>query len=369
MTEFFDTPGLKDRDQLDVMHQTGIEDLVRTVARFNAIILAVSVDNGMDSTVFEALSAYEELFVKALSEMLVVVLTVNREEPESELQMILKSNSRALKKVSYVKKERTFCVSLADVRKKRGQSYTHEQLRNLLSLCRTMDEQVVSTVSDLFNSVKKGFEQKRVEIEQAIILANYVGWMWLEEILRLYENAKYAKMFDLIVEGFIINDGAILNGGVTGAIKSLSKKHRITTIGVKPIGQRAAGLWFNLKNKYLQCNNDSGLLRLLGTEIDRETLGLTIEGPNSRNYLTLRVHRYTVFIFDPTNEAQEQLMRHTMEVSQSHADDLDKDLIDDLLEINIVRVVNKLRKPKMLKLEPEANSSMLREGYERRAIG
>ncbi|CAN8064709.1 unnamed protein product [Agarophyton chilense] len=81
-TDVYNTPGLNDKDGLDVWYEAAIEDHIKILQQKSSLIMTVNVDGGISRATFDSLDMYKKMFGEDMASMLILVPTVN--EPASE---------------------------------------------------------------------------------------------------------------------------------------------------------------------------------------------------------------------------------------------------------------------------------------------
>lgn len=388
LTEFYDTPGLNDKDGLDLLYESSIEDLIRTMSFANAIVMTVAVDQGLTKSMFSAIDSYSRLFGDSLSKMFILVMTVNYPSTRKQHIDVYRLNWPTLARLkgSIVSKRHTFCISLADIRKgqdgggahmaygnkteldgnyrPRTSTYamptpSHEVLEEILQICMSMEMQVIALLKGRFNEIREGFNSKGEEIEQSLEKLQDIGWMRYESISSQYEDAPMVRMRQGLIDGFVMKDTDVLRKSFAIANMGLLNKIRKTVVFVKPVGGRAKQLWSTFKKKHAKSENESVLLRQLGYEIDKANLGIYVEGPSTRFIGTLRVHKYCLFVFDPAKEAQEHLIEHMIRVSQDEENELKQEVVEDLYKDKLMKAVRRVSRRKSHMRSLGRSSSLL----------
>ncbi len=119
LCEVYDTPGLNDKDKLDVYYQAAIEDKIVGLQQANALVLTISVDGGITDSTRRAIDEYKALFGQNMVRMLIVVLTTNESADKRACDHLIEMNMGTLVglidgiTISNVK-----CISLEDLGRK-----------------------------------------------------------------------------------------------------------------------------------------------------------------------------------------------------------------------------------------------------------
>lgn len=85
--EVYDTPGLNDKDRLDVLCEAVIEDHIHTLQRASTLSMTINVDGRLNNSMRCALESYKKLFGEGSSSMLLVFLTVNEPATYDEQEL------------------------------------------------------------------------------------------------------------------------------------------------------------------------------------------------------------------------------------------------------------------------------------------
>ena len=341
VTEIYDTPGLNDKDGLDVLYQAAIEDHITILQRASALVMTVSVDAGMTQSAFKSVAAYKTLFGDSIGSMLIVVLTVNETADAEELRDHLELNWPTVSGIdNRIMKKNVFCVSLFDLRG-RTRSASHGVVNDIRLTCRAMPMKVIEAIEERFRQLQESMLKGSADVEKEVESIMNDGWQRYEYLSEQYEASAYAKLTggcnsSGFVDGFVMKRTStgkkVLAWTSLGMINTIRKD----AIHIRPQGKTAERAWHKFVEKY-GCGDlhRCDLMWLFGNLLDDWGLGVIVSDRRTTFVGTLRVKRYDVRVFDPVNRTHEEL-RHLLQTylsqfQQEQEEELRPELIADMM--------------------------------------
>lgn len=157
VTEICDTPGLYDKDDLDILYKADIEDNVRALQKASLYVMTIDVDGGLDSAAWKTLKTYKSLFGEPMISMLVLVLTINYPANTQKLLETIEINWPSITGENRdIAKSNIYAVSLKDLRSLE-ESCSHEVVRSLATLCREKPMKPMAAFIDHINGIRNSY--------------------------------------------------------------------------------------------------------------------------------------------------------------------------------------------------------------------
>lgn len=365
MTEIFDTPGLNDKDGLDVFYQAAIEDQIRILQRASAFVMTVNVDAGITEATFTSLAAYKELFGESIASMLMIVLTSNEPADEGALDDLQEFNWPTISGLDHaIAKKNVFCLSLHDLRENQ-QSVSHKIVENIARACRNMELRMIESLSRRYNDIRQSLLARSLSANRQVQELMNDGWQAYESLARQYEGSKYVKMTteeDGMLDGFVMKHASIKRRLVTVLSGGLVNCVRKVAITVVTVGSNAQRAWQEMIKTYSHERSHANLMWEFGDVVDRYDLGFCVQDKNIYHFGTLRVKPYTVTVFDPVTWAHDELAAHLKKMMADHREEFVPEVMCELLKLALPASVRFARQwSKKLKI-----SACQKEGRKRR---
>ena len=188
--EVYDTPGLNDREKLDVFFKACIEDKIVEVQRASAIILMVAADERIKGNLEDTFKDYQKLFGSQISKMLIVVLTTLRENATKETtEKMIEDNYESIKGyIDTITDNDVYSLSLSDLRNNR-QSYSQNVVAKITSRCQNQELKMIEALKDKYEKI---WDELKVRSVHAIAGVNEMvkdGWIRFESMATEFETA------------------------------------------------------------------------------------------------------------------------------------------------------------------------------------
>lgn len=338
-TEIYDTPGLNDKDGLDLYYQTAIEDEIRKLQRASTLIMTVAADAGLTGSASNSLKVYKELFGEGLASMLLLVLTINEEGDKDYLEEVKEINCPTISKWdSEITEKNVYCVSLCDLRNGKD-SPSHAVLRSIASRCRNMNMRIIESLANRYRNLRESLKDKTDTVHRQVQELMNEGWRAYEELARNYECSRQAMMTCAKdgagnLNGFVIKESSLKLRAVTALSAGVVNRVRKTRILIYLNGRTANEAWQQMVERYKDQSNGSHLMWEFGDIVDKHGLGFMVKEQNMYYTGTLRVTPYSVVVFDPVNHAHEELACH-LEKKLQQQDELRPDVLSELMTLSI----------------------------------
>ena len=347
VTEFYDTPGLNDKDGLDVWYESAIEDQVRILQRASSFIMTVSVDSGITGSALKSLKSYKSLFGPSMSTMMIIVLTINEPATLDELNTHLQINVPTVMGLDRtILEQNIFCVSLHDLRESE-KSDSQKVIRAIAKLCRNMPMKVIEALVQKYRAIQNALLQKSGNLKKEVQLMMDDGWQTYDHLTNMYEQSPYIKMTGEgssgRMNGFVMknSDKKLLSlaVGTLGLVNCIRK----IAIHISVRGKKATKTW----EKFLQTNalirHDSNLMRHFGDMLHNGGMGVIVKDMSTLLVGTFRIKRYQVIIFDPVSHTHEELSAYLQEVIQESYEEWKPEIINELMKCSLPPAIRSKR--------------------------
>lgn len=339
VTEFFDTPGLNDKDGLDVMYQTAIEDQIRIYQRASTLILTIAVSDGITDAASKGLEQYKNLFGADIIDSLIVVLTLVESANAQTLASYKELNWPTVNGLDEnIKKRNVFCVSLHDLRIKDG-SASHKIAEDIAYACRGMRLKLISALKTRYLNLKElmGNEgRKRAAAIQDLVSG---GWLQYDKLTEQFESSPFMSLdYRMLWEGFVMKDTDAAKRFTAIATLGVVNKIRKTAIHVEARGERAKQAW----QKFLKKNNgssNSDLMRKFGENLFDSNLGVLVSNDGFTRCGTLKIYLHSVTVFDPVAKCQEEMAVYLDNILTEKTKSLRPEVVGELLKAAVPTVI------------------------------
>ncbi|PXF40430.1 hypothetical protein BWQ96_09858 [Gracilariopsis chorda] len=334
-TDYFDTPGLNDKDGLDVWYQSAIEDHIKTFQRASTLIMTVSADSGINGAAFQSLGNYKELFGQSMASMLIVVLTVNDAAEESELELVKALNLPTVAGLdARLDHQNVFCVSLYDLRHNYD-SASRRTVQRIASRCKSMSMKLVEALADRYRSLQNALREKRGSLEKELTSLIDEGWQAYDQLTEQFENSAYVKLTadeDGWFDGFVMKKTSPSKKSMAFMTAGVLNRIRKFAIHVNHDSEISTSLWnrFLEENKSDRHNRD--LMWFFGDLLDRKGLAVVVQELGTVLVGSLRVNRFTIRIFDPVHYTHDELHTYLQEKLDENAQCLRPEVLGTLLK-------------------------------------
>lgn len=342
VSEIYDTPGLNDKDGLDIFYQCAIEDHIKVVQRVSSLIMTVNVDSGMSHSPFKSLGTYKELFGENMTSMLIVVLTINDPAEESELDEVRQLNWPTIHGLDgRIKERNVFCLSLHDLRND-GDSASHAVVGEIAEISRGMPLQMIQTLAERYRKLRDALKAKSDHVDKQVAEIMNDGWQIYDDLTDQFESSPYVKLTD-------DNDG-FMNGFVmkkTGHRKMLTafctlgilNCIRKTAVHVMCQGKDAECAWKSFLENNSHQRQNREVMRAFGDYLYDWGLGVIVKDMDTTLVGTLRVKRYKVTIVNPFSTAHDELSPCLHDLISGSAEELRPELLRELVQSVLPPVV------------------------------
>lgn len=331
VTEVYDTPGLFDRDDLDVLYKADIEDHIRALQRASTVIMTINVEKGIDSAVWSSLQVYREMFGSTMFTMLVVVLTINEAGSTEILNDIVDFHWADITGASRdIVRENVFAVSLKDLREL-NESRSHEVVEYIAKLSRQNPMQPLGAFVNHFNAIRTAINSKAGSVSEYYQELLNTGWNTYEKLTKQYEGSARVCMKSRGAGAF---NGFIMKGGASASVggNTFTKWIRSgkTVLTVKTSCPRSQEAWSEFALQYKEKRNRSDLMWKLGDRLYRNGFGVIVRRGVCHQHFGYSIERHEVFIFQPSEKAQQKVNRALYDLTNECAEELSQGAIAEI---------------------------------------
>lgn len=331
LTEYYDTPGLNDRDGLDPMYEAAIEDKIVTLQRVSTLVVTVSIDGGLTGSFDNALKQYRKLFGTDMFGMLIVVLTVNDNISDKEAEENIEINwPNIAGKSTMIRRDRVYCIGLKGLRDGAGGSgeqslsrIRREILRDRMVLISSIRQHHAKLQADIRK--KKQLE----EAEVSDLIDN--GWQTFEELEKLYWTKPYVKVAEYTLSGFVMKQGGVARMTVSLLSGGMINKVRKYAINVVTAGSRSIQCWLDFLEKVPPGSHDCDALTIFGDMIDKRGLAVLVSEDPSSHVGTMRLTSWTLTVIDPTARIGETVLEYIGKMLEESEADIREDIAQELI--------------------------------------
>ena len=299
LTEIYDTPGLNDKDHLDPYYIASIEDTIVAVNEVSALVLTISVGEGIKGSILDCIETYKKLFGTRMTSLLFIVLTTNDEADEEDCEEWIDLNYDTI--VGYIpglNKKNVLCVSLPDLRNGTD-TYSHMVVSRLMQKCRSMRLTIVESLMEELADLEINLREKRVATQAQVQKCVNDGWLKYERLMKEYESASYSKVCSDhlgFVNGFVYKHCNPKTRVLTAASAFL---YHPTPKNAVHISYSHSEFWDKFVQSEKQNSDDSGAMRRFGDTIEREGLAVLVEEMASTFVGTRKVRRHVIRLWSP----------------------------------------------------------------------
>ena len=331
VTEIYDTPGLNDKDGLDIWYQSAIEDQIAILQRASAFIMTIAVDAGITESARRSLKSYTSLFGHSMTSMMFIVLTINKKATQRELKNYKELNVPHVLGLGRISKENIHCVSLYDLRE-REKSASHDVVQRIAKKSRDMPMKVIEAFEKKYKELGKALSRKSNDITKGVKKALDDGWQVYENVTDHFENRKCTAMEKEgdRMNGFVMSNSTKKNVAMKAITLGVVDRVRKVAVHMSPHGKKAKCAWQKFRKENRTKRHNSNLMRKFGDELYKSGLGVIVKDVPIRRYDILRVKSYEVAIFDPVGLAHEELAAYAHKMFQKGPQELKPELIDEL---------------------------------------
>lgn len=307
LTEVYDTPGLNDKDGLDVYYQASIEDKIIALQLANSLVLTIAVDSGITNSTRLAIEEYESLFGRNMVNMLIIVLTTNDSASRKECDFLIEKNWPTIASlVDGITLSNVMCVSLHDLRSSE-ESYSHSAVADLLLRCQSMPLKMIDSLSEKYSKIRCNMLKEKGQIHYDLAEITKDGWTAYDELTENYESAPEVKVTDMCEIGFVYKRTStakkLLSVVSLGAC-NLIRKFAVHVEFTDPDDEI---IWDKFLN--LELTNSHDAMRVFGDMLEEEGLAVQVKVGNPTKIGTLLVRRSYVSVFNPERNARNRIAK------------------------------------------------------------
>lgn len=268
VTEYYDTPGLNDRDGLDPMYEAAIEDKIVTLKRVSTLVVTVSIDGGLTHSFDKALGEYQRLFGTDMFGMLIVVLTVNENISEQRAKHNIEINwPNIAGKSKLIRKSRVYCIGLKDLRDSvRSSGASGKALAGIHREILSGRLVLISSIREHYTALEQEIRTKKDLEENQVEKLVDDGWQCFEELEKKYLTKPHVKVGEKVA-GFVMKQDSVFRCLLKEATGGLCNTVRKYVIMVNPAGEKANKCWRMFLQTVPAGSRDRLALRVFGNMI------------------------------------------------------------------------------------------------------
>ena len=328
LTEIYDTPGLNDKDHLDNYYLASIEDTIVAVNEINALVLTVSVSEGIKGSILDSIKTYKKLFGKRMTSLLFVVLTTNDRADEEECEELIDVHySTIVGYISDLDKRNMLCVSLRDLRNGTD-TYSHLVVSDLIRKCQSMELKIVESLMEDYADLVIHLRRNRRVTQEQLQKRIDNEWLQYEELRKEYESASYSKV--------CIDNWGLVNGFVHKDCSRITKK----LLSVKTtihIAYTDIEIWRNFVRAERNSGDSTGAMRRFFDAIEKEGLAVIVEEMATRMCFAMKVRRHIIRLWNPRQDAAKAL-REFIDAKKVKLPDLEPYIFERLENQNLAAI-------------------------------
>lgn len=334
--ELFDTPGFNDKDGLDILYETNIEDKIALKEKVSTFIFTMSAGDGLKGSDKDALEKYTKMFGENVLSMLIIVLTTGDPLSEEELFELKEDNYPTLSTYHrHIDENNIYAVSLSDLRDKID-TPSHKVIaqikEKMLKMPLVMTELLMQQLKDLL----QGVDTNNRRIKSALESLKLREWGKYYALEKQYEKSRILRLTDNLDRIVFQAPSAIKQVSQGRSSRSLWKNILSRTIvQVEAWDDRSKTAWreFPAINSSQSPTNVMGAL---GNYLHSEELAVFVEKQEHSNLKRYFSTLYKVSIFDPNQKRHHKLRETINRILDGRKEQLVPDLVRELPNLRVI---------------------------------
>lgn len=355
--EIYDTPGLNDKDGLDVLYESLIEDKIFLTEKVSTFIMTIGVDGGLNGSSIKSIENYVKLFGNNIYSMLIIVLTTIETVSGDRLKNIRDDClSDVLSINRNIKEEHIFAVSLPDLRNQQFESKSYEVIGEIKNLLTGMRLQLTQILREQLQLLRQSVGVEDEKARKALRLYMNTGWQKFEYLATNFRNSGFSKMVWIPKhEGFVYQVQSLLKSIISGKISSIKWREILgkTIIQVDTWDERSALAWEKFKEENKGNKRSRELMQELGDFLYDEDLSVVVMKKEIEGLKKHHSSLYKLSICDANFIKHRKLKETVDELLDGKTTSLRKELVDQLVLINVINPSTKRDESSIARKSPE----------------
>lgn len=306
--QVIDTPGVSDKDNLDIYYRALLEDKIIEVMEASILVITVDGSQGINKLFHSSFELYKKLFGSKLKEMLYVIITLTEPADKKKCDDKIDLNTPSIIGATSEDVMAIQCISLHDLREK-NDSYSHLCIKQLKEAAVSMDMKPIHVVEESLEKMKKSMSIHEERVLNEVYGVVDMHWKTYDGICEKFEKAPKKA----ICSAERSYDGFLYRADKFGKFYWVRE-----SIILHFHSDPAKRLFESFYSRDFLSTQENELMQMFGDELKKEGFAVLIRFSDTKYKGQLKVRETKVIVFDPRVQAYERIKAYAQDLKKEH---------------------------------------------------